>query len=266
MADYDVIVIGAGHNGLVTAGYLAKAGRRVLVLERRDCVGGAAVTEEVFPGFRFSTCADGSGYLCEEVRRDLKPDVEIFNADPVVFAPQPDGSRLAIWRDPAKTAAEIEPFSRADAERYPQFIAFVEKIAAVVGGLARVAPPDLPDVGLRDLLSLRPMAGPLRSLGRKHLNDLLRVLPMPVADLLDEWFESREISVERYALRSGRVSIGRSSPRPTLQAESLRSNSAGLPEVEGVLELATKSSPARKASSAISTRRSASSSCSRTVR
>ena len=193
MADYDVIVIGAGHNGLVTAGYLAKAGRRVLVLERRDCVGGAAVTEEVFPGFRFSTCADGSGYLCEEVRRDLKPDVEIFNADPVVFAPQPDGSRLAIWRDPAKTAAEIEPFSRADAERYPQFIAFVEKIAAVVGGLARVAPPDLPDVGLRDLLSLRPMAGPLRALGRKHLNDLLRVLPMPVADLLDEWFESEVV-------------------------------------------------------------------------
>ncbi|MEE2672248.1 MAG: NAD(P)/FAD-dependent oxidoreductase [Myxococcota bacterium] len=193
MADYDVIVIGAGHNGLVAAGYLAKAGRRVLVLERRDCVGGAAVTEEVFPGFRFSTCADGSGYLCEEVRRDLKPDVEIFNADPVLVAPQPDGSRLAIWRDPAKTAAEIEPFSRADAERYPQFIEFVEKIAAVVGGLARVAPPDVPDVGLRDLLSLRPVAGPLRALGRKHVNDLLRVLPMPVTDLLDEWFESEVV-------------------------------------------------------------------------
>ena len=190
MADYDVIVIGAGHNGLVTAGYLAKAGRRVLVLERRDQVGGAAVTEEVFPGFRFSTCADGSGYLCEEMRRDLEPDVEIVAVDPVAFAPQPDGSRLAIWRDPAKTAAEIARFSSADAERHPAFVELVGKIAAVVGGLARVEPPDLPDVGLRDLLRLRPLAGPVRALGRKHVNDLLRVLPMPVADLLDEWFES----------------------------------------------------------------------------
>ncbi len=188
--DYDAIVIGAGHNGLVTAGYLAKAGRRVLVLERRDCVGGAAVTEEVFPGFRFSACADGSGYLCEEVRRDLKPDVEILAADPVAFVPQPDGSRLAIWRDPAKTAAEIARFSSADAERYPAFVELLEKIAAVVGGISRVAPPDVPDVGLRDILSLRPLAGPVRALGRKHVNDLLRVLPMPVADLLDEWFES----------------------------------------------------------------------------
>jgi len=190
MADYDVIIIGAGHNGLVTAGYLAKAGRRVLVLERRDQVGGAAVTEEVFPGFRFSTCADGSGYLCKEVRRDLTPEVEILAADPVAFAPQPDGSSLAIWRDSAKTAAEIARFSSADAERYPAFVELVGKVAAVVGGLARVEPPTLPEVSLRDLLGLRPLARPVRALGRKHVNDLLRILPMPVADLLDEWFES----------------------------------------------------------------------------
>jgi len=190
MADYDVIVIGAGHNGLVTAAYLARAGRNVLVLERRDRVGGAAVTEEVFPGFRFSTCADGSGYLCREVQRDLKPAVEILSSDPVVFAPQPDGSRLTIWRDPVKTAAEIARFSAVDAERYPDFVELLGKIAAVVGGLARVEPPDIPEVGLRDLLGLRPLAGPVRALGRKNVNDLLRVLPMPVADLLDEWFES----------------------------------------------------------------------------
>jgi phytoene dehydrogenase-like protein len=124
------------------------------------------------------------------VRRDLAPKVEILAADPVVFAPQPDGSSLAIWRDAAKTATEIAKFSSADAECYPAFVELVGKIAAVVGGLARVEPPDLPNAGLRDLLSLRPLAGPVRALGRKHVNDLLRVLPMPVADLLDEWFES----------------------------------------------------------------------------
>ena len=190
MADYDVIVIGAGHNGLVAAAYLAKAGRSVLVLERRNRVGGAAVTEEVFPGFRFSTCADGLGYLSREVHRDLHPEVAMLAADPVVFAPQPDGSRLCIWRDAARTASEIARFSNADAERYPAFVERLGKISAVVGGIARVEPPDIPDVGLRDLLALRPLAGPIRALGRKHVNDLLRVLPMPVADLLDEWFES----------------------------------------------------------------------------
>lgn len=193
MADYDVIVIGAGHNGLVTAGYLAKAGRRVLVVEQRDSVGGAAVTEELFPGFHFSTVADGSGYLADEVRRDLKPDVEVLPADPVAFCPQPDGSRLVIWRDTAKTAAEIERFSSADAERYPAFVEFCGKLAGVVGGLMRAIPPDLPNVSLRDLRGLLPVAGPLRALGRKRVNDLLRVLPMPVSDLLDEWFESAAV-------------------------------------------------------------------------
>lgn len=190
MASYDVIVIGAGHNGLVTAGTLAKAGRRVLVLERRDVVGGAAITEEVFPGFRFSACADGSGYLCDEVRRDLAPDVEILAADPVLVSPQSDGSRLVFWRDTAKTAAEIARLSPRDGEKYPGFVELMRKIANVVGGLMRVPPPDIPDVGLRDILSLRPLAGPVRALGRKHVNDLLRVLPMPVADLLDEYFQS----------------------------------------------------------------------------
>ena len=91
MGNHDVIIIGAGHNGLVTAAYLAKGGRRVLVLEKRDQIGGAAVTEELFPGFRFSTCADGSGYLSSEVRRDLKLEsngLEILPADPIAFAPQ----------------------------------------------------------------------------------------------------------------------------------------------------------------------------------
>ena len=189
MSRYDAIVIGAGHNGLVTAALLAKAGRRVLVLEKRPRVGGIAVTEELFPGFSFSTCAPESCALASDVARELdlaKHGLEWIPADPVVFAPQPNGAQLTIWRDTTKTAAEIARLSRADAERYPAFVELLRAIAGVVGGLLRVPPPDLPELGLRDLLEFRPVAGPLRALGRKRVSDLLRVLPMPVADLLDE--------------------------------------------------------------------------------
>ena len=105
MGKPDVIIIGAGHNGLVAAATLAKAGRSVLVLEGRDVVGGAAVTEELFPGFHFSTCAGGSGYLAAEVRSELNLDsggLEVLPAEPVLFSPQPDGYHLTIWRDAAR--------------------------------------------------------------------------------------------------------------------------------------------------------------------
>ncbi len=193
MGNYDAIIIGAGHNGLVTAAYLAKAGRRVLVLEKQGQVGGAAVTEELFPGFRFSTCADGSGYLASEVRRDLKLEangLEVMPADPIAFSPQPDGSHLTIWRDTARTVKEIEKFSKSDAGYYPAFVELISKIAGVVGGLMRISPPDLPELGRQDLRSLIELAGPVLKLGRKNINELLRILPMPVADLLNEWFES----------------------------------------------------------------------------
>ncbi len=193
MSHQDVIVIGAGHNGLVTAAILAKAGRRVLVLERRAQVGGIAVTEELFPGFRFSTCAPEGSNLASEVVRELRlaeHGLEWLPADPVAFVPQPDGSQLTIWRDTKRTADEIARFSAADARRYPDFVALMTRIADVVGGLLRAVPPDLPEVGWGDLRGMLPLAAPLRRLGRKRVNDLLRVLPMPVADLLNEWFES----------------------------------------------------------------------------
>jgi phytoene dehydrogenase-like protein len=189
----DAIVIGAGGNGLVAAAYLAKAGRRVLVLERRASVGGIAVTEELFPGFRFSTCAPEGSRIAREVVQELRlasHGLVWLPADPVVFAPQPDGSQLTIWRDTARTVEEIGRFSAADARRYPAFVERMSRLADVVGGLLRAVPPELPQVGWADLRGLLPLAGPLRRLGRKRLNDLLRALPMSVADLLDEWFES----------------------------------------------------------------------------
>jgi phytoene dehydrogenase-like protein len=169
MKDFDVIVVGGGHNGLTCAAYLAKAGRKVLVLEARDQVGGAAVTEELFPGYKVSSCADGSGYLLPEVVRDLKLEshgLEIQPSQAVVWSPQPD------------------------ARAYPRFVSLMQKLAGVVGGLAGITPPDIPDVSWKDLPPLRPLVGPIRRVGRKHISDLLRVLPMPVMDLLDEFFES----------------------------------------------------------------------------
>jgi phytoene dehydrogenase-like protein len=188
----DVIVIGAGHNGLVAAAYLAKGGRRVLVLEKRDSVGGAAVTEEIFPGFRVSTVADGSGYLSARVQRDLKLDarVEILRSDAVACCPQPDADQLTIWRDTTRTVEEIARFSRADAEAYPGFVELMSRIAGVIGGLMEMTPPDLPEMGIRDLRGGLGLLGPLRRLGRKRISELLRVLPMPSDDLLNEFFES----------------------------------------------------------------------------
>ena len=138
MSVYDVVVSGAGHNGLVTAAYLAKAGRRVLVLERRDSVGGAAITEELFPGFHVSPVADGGGYLSARVRDELKIEarVELLSSDAVAFCPQPDGFPLTIWRDVARTAEEIARFSSADAEAYPGFVELMTRIADVLGALA----------------------------------------------------------------------------------------------------------------------------------
>lgn len=195
MADrFEVIVVGAGHNGLVTAAYLAKAGRRVLVLERRDIVGGIAVTEELIPGYRFSTCVDAmSSYLAPQIAGDLgliASGLETVDFDPLAFSPQPDGSCLRIWRDTARTAAEIERYSSADAKSYMKFVDLMQRLAGVLRELLGATPADIPDVTRSDLIGMLGLIGPLRRLGRKNIPELARVLPMTAADLLDEWFES----------------------------------------------------------------------------
>lgn len=193
MASYDAIVIGGGHNGLTCAAYLAKTGRKVLVLEKRPILGGTAVTEELFPGFHFSTLADGAGSLAPEVGRELTLrafGLEYITAEPVLLSLQPDGRHLVVWEDRQRTAEAIQQFSARDAERYPEFVDLMGKIAAVIAGMGHLTPPDLPDVTFDDLRRMFPLNNAIRRLGRKQISQLLRVLPMPVADLLNEWFES----------------------------------------------------------------------------
>jgi len=192
-ADYDVIVIGAGHNGLVAAGYLSKAGRKVLVLERKNMIGGSAVTEELQTGCKFSTLDDGAGYLSSEIISDLnlhQYGLEILPSDPLIFAPQPDGTQLTIWHDIERTAQEIANHSASDAENYPIFIDQMDGFSKVITGLKNMTPPDLPEVGIRDMMELLNIVTPVRSLGRKNIAQVIRVMPMSVADLLNEWFES----------------------------------------------------------------------------
>lgn len=197
-ADYDAIIIGGGHNGLVTAAYLAKVGRRVLVLERRAQVGGAAVTEAFAdaPDFKFSTLADGLGHLSPQIINDLglhRHGLEFLPAEATIFAPLPDGRHLTIWRDVDRTVEEISRFSARDAARYPAFLDLVGKVSGVVGALATMTPPQLPKPAPADLKELLKLLGPARQLSKKEIHDTLRVLPMSVSDFIDEWFESEPL-------------------------------------------------------------------------
>lgn len=189
---YDAVVVGAGHNGLTTAAYLAKAGQKVLVLERRPVVGGSVVTEEIFPGYRVDVCAHG-GQLRPDIVRDLGltgHGLEVVNAHPTLFAPQPDGRHLLLSQGNAQTVESLERFSRADAKQWPAFVALLSKIAAFLNEAYALTPPRIPNITAAEAPALAQLGLRLRGLGKKDMVETLRILPMPVAELLDEWFES----------------------------------------------------------------------------
>lgn len=189
---YDAIIIGGGHNGLTAAAYLAKPRLKVLVLERRSLLGGAAASEVVFPGYTVNTGAVDSGLFLPEVVADLrlaKYGLQFLHSPAVVNSLQPDGTALTLWRDPQRSAAEIARFSQKDAEKYPAYVSWISTMAAVLRQAFLRTPPAIPDLPPGEMLSWLPEALKVRRLGRKELMALLRALPLPLTDFLDEWFE-----------------------------------------------------------------------------
>jgi phytoene dehydrogenase-like protein len=197
-SNYDAIIIGAGHNGLVTAGYLARAGWKVLVLERRPIIGGACVTEEVFPGYRVSTASYLVSLLQDKVVRDLelpRYGYKTFPKNPAYFAPYPDGRHLFMYQDMARTCREIAKFSARDAGRYPDYEAYIERIAALIEPLLLQPPPQFPPQRLTDWLDPLRAGRTILGLSNVQLSDAVKLMTRSVQAILDEWFESDALKV-----------------------------------------------------------------------
>src|SRR5579864_8101775 len=189
----DVIIIGGGHNGLVTAFYLAKAGYKPLVLERRAQPGGAAVTEEFHPGFRCSILAHTAGPIRPDIVRDMqleKHGLRLINPDVGVVSLSPDGRALILYNDVKKSVQEIGKFSQKDATKYPELQASLAKVGKVIGEALALAPPNIDHPTRGDLWGILQTGRSIRNLGKKDLYRLLRWGPMAVADLVAEYFDT----------------------------------------------------------------------------
>lgn len=192
---YDAIIIGAGHNGLVTACYLARAGWKVLVLERRYLVGGACVTEEAFPGFKVSTAAYVNSLFRKEIIRDLRLadyGFEVLERNPSSFSPFPDGRHLLLGPDAGLNQREIGKFSTRDAERYPRYEAMLERVANVIEPTLPMIPPNLVRPGLGDLWKLFQLGRSFRALG-SAMGEAVEILTGAARTILDRWFESEQL-------------------------------------------------------------------------
>ena len=189
----DLVIVGGGHNGLVTAFYLARAGYKPLVLERNAQVGGAAVTDEFHPGFRCSTLAHTAGPIRPEIVRDMqleKHGLKLITPEVCVTALSPDGRALSLYQDGKKSAQEISAFSQKDAAKYPEFQQSLAKISKVIGEALATTPPDIDHPSRGDLWSMLQTGRAIRKLGKKDMFRLLRWGPMAVADLAAEYFET----------------------------------------------------------------------------
>ena len=190
---HDSVIIGGGHNGLVTAFYLAKAGRKPLVLERRPVVGGCATTEDIGPGYRAPALAHTLGPLRPSVVRDMQLErrgLKFLRPDPRLLAIDDHGRALTFTNDPASTAVAIGAFSAKDAARYPEFCATLAKLGRFLDGLLSMTPPSIDAPSTGEMWELLKTGRKFRALGRRDSFALLRWGPMAVADLVAEWFET----------------------------------------------------------------------------
>ena len=189
----DVVIIGGGHNGLACAAYLAKAGLDVLVLEKRGVVGGAAVTEEPWPGYRVSSASYVVSLMPPQVVRELdlkRHGYEVSIITPDYFVPFPDGTSLTLWGDAERDAAAIGRFSERDAAAYVAFDRYFDRVARLLKDLLFVVPPNM---NLRDLPKWAATAGRFRKWSGRDLHETVRLFTMSAADFLDEWFEDERV-------------------------------------------------------------------------
>src|SRR3954464_4150779 len=188
---YDAIVIGGGHNGLVAAAYLARAGRKTLVLERRPLLGGAAVTEEIFPGFKFSVFSYVVSLLRPEIIRDLDlpgHGLQILPLESTV-TPMENGDYLAGWADPDESREELKRHSKKDAEAAVLFSQLMHHMAMAVRPILGMIPPDPSSLSPKDLRGLLKLGKHFQGLGAEKFHQLHKLMTMASADYLDEWYE-----------------------------------------------------------------------------
>ncbi|HVQ16473.1 MAG TPA: NAD(P)/FAD-dependent oxidoreductase, partial [Vicinamibacterales bacterium] len=190
--NYDVIIIGGGHNGLVNAAYLARAGRKVLVLERRHVLGGAAVTEEIYPGFKFSVCSYVVSLLRPEIIRELdlpRHGLEILPLDGT-FTPMPDGDYLWRVNDHARTRREIARHSKLDAEAYDEYGKAMVEMGRFVKPILAMTAPDPASLALKGMKALLSIARRFQKLPIQDKYNQVQLMTMSAADFLDQWFET----------------------------------------------------------------------------
>ncbi len=192
---YDAIIVGGGHNGLTCAAYLARAGRRVLVLERRHVVGGVAVSEELYPGFRYTVCSYVVSLLRPSVIRELQLARFGLEVTPLEcsFTPQLDGRSLCRWPDPDKTRQEIARLSARDADVYPEFGRTMGKLARFARPIIDDIAPDPTSLDPRDLAQILGLGKRFRELGDDLAALQFKLTTMGGVDFLREWFESDEL-------------------------------------------------------------------------
>jgi phytoene dehydrogenase-like protein len=193
MNQRDVVIVGGGHNGLTCAAYLAKAGLDVVVLERREILGGAAATEETWPGYSVSSASYVVSLMPPRIVDELELrrfgyDVSIITPD--YFVPFPDGTSLTLWGELARDCANIAKLSPHDADAYAAFDTYFERVAALVKELLFVVPPNL---RLRDAASWARTASRLRGMTGRDMHELVRLFTMSAADFLDEWFDDDRV-------------------------------------------------------------------------